>query len=252
MDEPTAALADHEVELLYAIIDRLNERGVGDPLRLPPAQGDLPALRRDHRAQGRPSRHPPAGGRARRGALVRAMVGRSIESFFPDPAPGTELGEARLCPRRRGNGYVDDVSLELRAGEIVGAGRPAGLRAAPSCSRASSASSRSPGATMALDGTQTHVRSARSAVRQRLALITEDRKAKGLALQPVDPRQRPGRRTRCVPRRHRPLAQGGARCAVVAGGVGPRRSTRRSSSSPAATSRRSCSPAGSRSGPRSC
>ena len=28
MDEPTAALADHEVELLYAIIKRLTERGV--------------------------------------------------------------------------------------------------------------------------------------------------------------------------------------------------------------------------------
>ena len=28
MDEPTAALADHEVELLYTIIGRLTERGV--------------------------------------------------------------------------------------------------------------------------------------------------------------------------------------------------------------------------------
>ena len=32
----TAALADHEVELLYAIIRRLTDRGVGDRLRLPP------------------------------------------------------------------------------------------------------------------------------------------------------------------------------------------------------------------------
>ena len=28
MDEPTAALADHEVELLYGIIERLTARGV--------------------------------------------------------------------------------------------------------------------------------------------------------------------------------------------------------------------------------
>ena len=28
MDEPTAALADHEVELLYSIIERLKARGV--------------------------------------------------------------------------------------------------------------------------------------------------------------------------------------------------------------------------------
>ncbi|MEK8110317.1 ATP-binding cassette domain-containing protein [Micromonospora sp. M12] len=29
MDEPTAALADHEVELLYALVRRLQERGIG-------------------------------------------------------------------------------------------------------------------------------------------------------------------------------------------------------------------------------
>ena len=29
MDEPTAALAEHEVELLFALVRRLQERGVG-------------------------------------------------------------------------------------------------------------------------------------------------------------------------------------------------------------------------------
>ena len=60
MDEPTAALADHEVELLYAIIARAHRARRRDPLRLPPAQGDLRPLRHDHRAQGRPARSPPS------------------------------------------------------------------------------------------------------------------------------------------------------------------------------------------------
>ena len=53
MDEPTAALAEHEVELLYGIIRAAHRPRRRDPLRLPPAQGDLRALRHDHRAQGR-------------------------------------------------------------------------------------------------------------------------------------------------------------------------------------------------------
>ena len=53
MDEPTAALADHEVELLYAHHRHADRARRRDPLRLAPAQGDLRPLRHDHRAQGR-------------------------------------------------------------------------------------------------------------------------------------------------------------------------------------------------------
>ncbi len=66
MDEPTAALADHEVELLYTIVREPHRPRDGDHLRLPPAQGDLRPLRHDHRAQGRPPGHHRAGRRARR------------------------------------------------------------------------------------------------------------------------------------------------------------------------------------------
>ena len=59
--------------------------------------------------------------------VVRLMVGRSISSFFPDPVPGTEVGEPRLELRGAGNGYVDGIDLTLRAGEIVGVVRAAGL-----------------------------------------------------------------------------------------------------------------------------
>ena len=70
------------------------------------------------------------------------MVGRSISSFFPDPLPGTEVGEPRLELRGAGNGYVDGIDLTLRAGEIVGDLGSPGLRVAPSCSRRSSGSPR--------------------------------------------------------------------------------------------------------------
>ena len=181
MDEPTAALADHEVELLYAIIDRLKQRGVGiiyvsHRLKEIFELCDEITVLKD----GRLVTHQPAA-ELDEASLVRAMVGRSIESFFPDPAPGTELGETRLSLDGVGNGYVDDVSLEIRAGEIVGL---AGLQGSGRTELLEGIFGVQPftRGTMALDGTQTHITSARSAVRQRLALITEDRKAKGLAL----------------------------------------------------------------------
>src|SRR5699024_7709716 len=88
MDEPTAALADHEVALLYEVISRLQARGVailyvshrlkeifdlchtitilkdGDLVQTTPAS-DLTEA-----------------------DLVRRMVGRPITAFFPDPTPG--------------------------------------------------------------------------------------------------------------------------------------------------------------------
>ncbi len=56
MDEPTAALSDREVELLYAIIRRLTSRGVRRDLRLAPVEGDLRPVRSHHDPQGRRAR----------------------------------------------------------------------------------------------------------------------------------------------------------------------------------------------------
>ena len=120
MDEPTAALADHEVALLYSIIERLTARGVA-------------ILYVSHRIKeifdlcevitvlkdGRQVATRPAA-ELDDAELVRLMVGRSISSFFPDKLEGTEVGEPLLQLTDAGNGYVDGVDLTLRAGEIVG------------------------------------------------------------------------------------------------------------------------------------
>ncbi|OLT27020.1 hypothetical protein BJF82_12400 [Kytococcus sp. CUA-901] len=120
MDEPTAALADHEVELLYAIIARLLER-------------DVAILYVSHRLKeifdlchtitvlkdGRQVTTQPAAELDEAG-LVRLMIGREMSAFFPDRAEGTELGDPVLTFSGAGNGYVDGIDLTLRAGEIVG------------------------------------------------------------------------------------------------------------------------------------
>ncbi len=181
MDEPTASLADHEVELLYSIIERLTGRGVA-------------ILYVSHRLKeifdlcqtitilkdGRQVSSGPAS-ELTEASLVRQMVGRSLTSYFPDKIPGTEVGEVRLTLEGVGNPYVDGVDLTVRAGEIVGL---AGLQGSGRTELVEAVFGVHPfdRGTMALDGKTVTVRSPRQGVRRRLALVTEDRKAKGLAL----------------------------------------------------------------------
>jgi ribose transport system ATP-binding protein len=181
MDEPTASLADHEVELLYSIIERLTGRGVA-------------ILYVSHRLKeifdlcqtitilkdGRQVSSGPAE-ELTEASLVRQMVGRPLTSYFPDKIPGTEVGEVRLTLQGAGNPYVDGVDLDVRAGEIVGL---AGLQGSGRTELVEAVFGVHPfdRGTMALDGKEVSIRSPRQGVRRRLALVTEDRKVKGLAL----------------------------------------------------------------------
>ncbi len=181
MDEPTAALADHEVELLYAIIARLKARGVAilyvsHRLKEIFDLCDTITVLKDGALV---STGPAA--ELDTDELVRRMVGRPIESYFPEAEPGTELGEPRLVLRGAGNGYVDGIELELRAGEIVGFALVQGSGSSELAEAVFGIAPFTRG-TMELDGRAIRVTGARQAVREGLALVTEDRKAQGLAL----------------------------------------------------------------------
>ncbi len=181
MDEPTAALSDREVELLYAIIRRLTSRGVAviyvshrlkeifdlcDRITILKdgalvSTDETAALTTDE--------------------LVRRMVGRSIQSYFPDAVDGTTVGEPRIELEDCGNAYVDGVSLTLRAGEIVGVAGLQGSGRTELVEGVFGIQAFTRG-TMRIDGSPVRITSARAAVRAGLALVSEDRKAQGLAL----------------------------------------------------------------------
>jgi ABC-type sugar transport system ATPase subunit len=181
MDEPTAALADHEVELLYGIIRGLTGRGVAilyvsHRLKEVFDLCDTITVLKD----GEQVTTTPAAD-LDDAALVRLMVGRSISSFFPDKLKGTETGAPRLELRGAGNGYVDGVDLTVRAGEIVGI---AGLQGSGRTELLEAVFGVRPlsRGELLVDGTPRRVTSPRQAVRHGLAMVTEDRKATGLAL----------------------------------------------------------------------
>lgn len=181
MDEPTAALSENEVVLLYGIIRKLAARGVA-------------VLYVSHRlaevfelcetitvlkdgalvSTGSSADLTP-------GELVRRMVGRSIANYFPDPVQGTVVGDVRVAVRDAGNDYLDGISFELRAGEIVGL---AGLQGSGRTELAEALFGAVPftRGSVQLDGRPVTISSPRAGVRAGLALVTEDRKAHGLAL----------------------------------------------------------------------
>ncbi|MCT9820863.1 sugar ABC transporter ATP-binding protein [Microbacterium sp. W1N] len=181
MDEPTAALSDPEVELLYAIIRRLTARGVAvvyvsHRLKEIFDLCDTITILKD----GALVSTDPAGALAP-AELVRRMVGRSIQSFFPTAVAGTAVGAERLSVAGGGNGFVTEIDLTLRAGEIVGI---AGLQGAGRTELVEAIFGVEPftRGELRLDGAATRIGSPRAAVKAGLALVTEDRKAHGLAL----------------------------------------------------------------------
>jgi ABC-type sugar transport system ATPase subunit len=180
MDEPTSAITDREVEVLFAQIQALKARGVSvvyishkmaEIFRI----ADRITVLRDGAFV--------ACDEARaldRDALIKLMVGRELKELFPKEtvAPGEEVLSVKgLSWGTR----VREVSFSLRKGEIlglaglVGAGRSETVETLFGIRRASAGE-------VWVKGVKRSIRSPRDAIAQSIALITEDRKLQGLNL----------------------------------------------------------------------
>jgi len=119
MDEPTASLAEADVQQLMAIVRALRARGVGIVYvthKLPEvfALADRVTVLRD----GKHVATRPIGD-VNEKSLVSMMVGRSIDQLFPKVE--AKIGEPVLELRNVSHGrMVRDICLTLRAGEILG------------------------------------------------------------------------------------------------------------------------------------
>jgi len=181
LDEPTAALAEHEVELLFRLVRRLQELGVGilyishrlrevfqlsDRITVIKDGGVVKTLKTSECDQR---------------TLVSLMVGRDLDAYFPERGRPEDLGDVRLETRNLNTALLRDVSIKVRAGEIVGL---AGLQGSGRTELARAIFGADPidSGEVLIDGKPVKFRHPRQAVKAGIGFITEDRKAEGLAL----------------------------------------------------------------------
>jgi len=189
LDEPTAALndsdSDHLLDLILhlkgqgitsiIISHKLNEiKKIADSVTVIRDGKTIETMRRDDVSEDR---------------IIKGMVGRDLEHRYPDHTP--HIGEEVLRvenwtahhPQDVNRVVVDNVSLNVHAGEIVGI---AGLMGAGRTEFAMSLFGHSYGSrisgTVYKRGTEIKTRSVDEAIRNGLAYATEDRKTYGLNL----------------------------------------------------------------------
>jgi ribose transport system ATP-binding protein len=181
MDEPTAALAAHEVERLFEQIHRLKQRGlavlyVSHRLKEVFEIADRITVLKDGKLV-----KTVASDEVTSPELVRLMVGRELDQYFPPRAAPEARGPVRLRVRGGGNDLLSGIDLDVHAGEIVGI---AGLQGSGRTELARAIFGADPFhyGSVELDGKERRIGSPRTAVAAGIGFVTEDRKAEGLAL----------------------------------------------------------------------
>ena len=181
MDEPTSAISRREVDRLFEIVERLKNQGaailfishfIDEILGL----GDEVTILRSGKRIITSSTADLTPGQT-----VRHMIGTEPAAFFPkeDAKIGTSVLSVRGLS---GAGFVEDVSFEVRAGEIlgffglVGAGRSEVAQMLFGITRPDRGEIR-------MEGRIVQPRSARHAMRLGISFLPEDRHQQGLVLQ---------------------------------------------------------------------
>jgi len=178
MDEPTSSLTLHEVDDLFRLVRRLREGGtaiifISHRLEELFALSDRVTVLRDGSYVDTRSMTDVT-----RDDLIRMMVGRTISNLFPkqDVRAGDVVLKVENLSRV---GSFQDVSFELRRGEIlglaglVGAGRTNVARAIFGVEPAT-------GGRIQVEGREVAITSPQQAIKLGLAYVPEDRQLHGL------------------------------------------------------------------------
>ena len=178
MDEPTSAITEREVAHLFKIIGTLKDKGVAI-IYITHKMDEVFQIADDITVfrDGRHIATVPAS-QTDRNSLIAMMVGRELTNLFPkEDAP---IGEVVLSVQGLTRpGVVEDVSFELRRGEILGL---AGLMGAGRTEVIEGIFGIKPitAGVITIRGQQVTIRSPQDAIKHGLALLTEDRKLTGI------------------------------------------------------------------------
>jgi ribose transport system ATP-binding protein len=185
LDEPTSALSDTERARLFDIIDRLRTRGVGiiyisHHLAEVPLVGQRVTVLRDGKLIGTLPVEE-----ADEDTLIKMMVGRQLTEQYPKEV--VEIGETAL--RVEGlivEGILNDLSFEIRKGEILGI---FGLMGAGRGELAEAIFGLRPitSGQIFMNGQEVKIKRPSDAIRYGLGLLSRDRREGLVPLLPIPP-----------------------------------------------------------------
>jgi putative multiple sugar transport system ATP-binding protein len=190
LDEPTAALNDNDSAHLLDLLRALKERGItsimiSHKLNEIVSIADRTTVIRDGRTVETMDMSDPD---ATQDRIIRGMVGRPLESFYPDreSSPGEEVLRVEdwtVWHPTQERKVVEGASFTARAGEVVGI---AGLMGAGRTELAMSIFGRTYGRNISgkvfVHGKEVRTRTVAEAIDNGIAYATEDRKKYGLNL----------------------------------------------------------------------
>lgn len=177
MDEPSSALSEKEVEILFKIIQDLKSKGVAiiyisHKMEEIYQIADRITVLRD----GKFIATKPAA-ELDKNSLIALMVGREIEELY-SANPTTQAEVVLKVKNLNKKGKFSDINFEVHAGEVLGI---AGLMGAgrTEIARAIYGLDNFDSGEIMLNGKQLKIRSPKDAIREGIGYVSEDRKALG-------------------------------------------------------------------------
>ena len=180
MDEPTSSLTENEVEALFTIIDDLKKRGISiiyishkmdEILKI----SDEVSIMRDGKYVG-----TWAAKELTTDMIIAKMVGRELTNLFPpkDNVPGEVVLEVADFTSISSKSFKD-VNFSLRKGEILGIGGLVGAQRTELMEGIFGIRSTTSGV-IKYKGKELKIRRPKDAIKDGIALLTEDRRATGI------------------------------------------------------------------------
>ncbi len=188
MDEPTSAISEEEVSVLFQIIKTLTNQGVAvvyishklDEL----AQiADIVTVLRDGKVVGTHMFKEVS-----RDDIVRMMVGRQLKDISKKTASITEKEVLRIKnisldhPTRQGDYTIDKISFDLKEGEVLGIFGLMGAGRTELLETIFGLHPRRSSGKIFIDGVEESIKSPKDAINAGIGFVTEDRKHQGLVL----------------------------------------------------------------------
>lgn len=189
LDEPTAALTEGEVEILFRILKDLKEKGVTciiitHKLNEVFALADNVTVLRDGKTISTNSICD-----LDENKIISMMVGRELSDLFPkeEHTAGQVVMKVQnfsvYDTEIQGRKLVDNISFEIKKGEILGISGLMGAGRTELVMGLFGAADGKIDGKVFIEGKEVKIKSPHDAIKNKLALVTEDRKGNGLVLE---------------------------------------------------------------------